>query len=187
MSNQSLNLISKNKQIIFDKPNFIHELKYTSDEISQIDVSCMLYEHIFVEKIMNSLSKVFRFDFYFNVGIYGIFADEDDIHFNKLIKLTLEWYHEKLQDDLKILFEQDDILRFCIKRLFSYSKEKHTFVITIISVNEHKMDLEDKKRFWANPAPNTPCNSNGIMLTIWGNYPNDIPDSFNIIDINYKN
>ena len=179
----SYDLVSKNRQIILDKPNYIRELKYISSEVSENDVSCMLYEHILIENIMSPLTKVHRLDFYFNVGTYGIYPVEDDIHFNKLIKLVLEWYDEKLQDDLKALFENKDILRFCIKRLFSYTKEMHTFVITIISVKDHKDDFFDKKRSWANPAPDSPYQKDGTMITIWGIYPQNIPDSFHYMDV----
>jgi len=181
--NNTYDLLSKNRQIISTLPNYVHELKYVSDEVSQNDVSCMLYENIMINKIMESLTKVHMCYFYFNVGTYGIFPGDDDIHFNKLIKIVLEWYNEKLTDDLRELFEQDDILRFCIRRLFSYSKEKHTFMICIVSVRNHEENFLEKIKFWANPAPNSTCNQNGSALTIWGTYPIDIPNSFHINDV----
>jgi hypothetical protein len=141
----------------------------------------------FINEYADASSCCYEYRFFFDVHIKNEYntniPENEDLHYNVVIKKVLDWYMngEPSRQIIKELFEGKDVLRISINRHFSYDYTKHIFSITIVSLMNHNGDWGELKNQLANPNPNHILSiDDASCVSVYGKYPNNIPDSINI-------
>lgn len=141
----------------------------------------------FIHEYADVSSCCYEYRFFFDVHIKNEYntniPENEDLHYNVVIKKVLDWYMngEPSRQTIKELFEGKDVLRISINRHFSYYYTKHIFSITIVSLMNHNGDWGELKNQLANPNPNHILSIDAAScVSVYGKYPNNIPDSIKI-------
>jgi len=132
----------------------------------------------------SSASCCYEYRFFFDVHIKNEYntniPENEDLHYNVVIKKVLDWYMngEPSRQIIKDLFQGNDVLRISINRNFSYCYTKHIFSITIVSLMNHEGDWGELKNKLANPNPKHILSiDDASCVSVYGKYPNNVPDS----------
>lgn len=171
-----------NQNQLIQKRCYTTEFGFIKQECSE-DVSYLLAERIGMENFVREKTKCNLFEFFFHVNLDyldDVTPENEDVHYNLVVKKVLKWYmYGPAKRYIQELFNGEDVMRIYIKRQFSYSAQKHTFSIGIVSLMNHEGDWGELKNWLANPDPSRSDSVivvEGCRITIRGEYPTTIRD-----------